>query len=233
MATTKKKTSSKKDSKTKQSKKQNLIEDLKNQTIVGMDAKERTLGDCFSDDDFEISKDKKSVFIRHDALLRVAKETFGGIKSRLPRVLGMPKKQDNFCSVVEVVYTFGDGQEAGATADCSQATASPGFKNYTTALAETRASSRALRFALGVNLVASEEMTDIESLVDQEAGLPAQDQQKQLMKRKFMRKKEKGGKGKTYKDISLILGRKVRTLDELTRGEATDVLEVWNGEKED
>lgn len=231
MATTKKKTGSKKDS--KQSKKQNLIEDLKSQTMMGMDGEERTLGDYFSDDDFEISKDKKDVFIRHNALLRVAKKVFGGIKSRRAKGLGVPKKQDNFCAAAEVVYIFGDDREASALADCSSTTASPGFKNYTTALAETRASSRALRFALGVELVASEEMTDIESLVDQEAGLPAQDQQKQLMKRKFMRKKEKGGKGKTYKDISLILGRKVRTLDELTRGEATDVLEVWNSEKED
>jgi hypothetical protein len=228
------KSSSKSSSKTtKKSQKQSLIEDLKGETMVGMDGEERILADYFSDDDFEISKDKKDVFIRHNALLRVAKKVFGGIKKRRAKGLGVPKKQDNFCAAAEVVYIFGDGNEVSALADCSSTTASPGFKNYTTALAETRASSRALRLALGVELVASEEMTDIESLVDREEGLPAQDQQKQLMKRKFMRKKEKGGKGKTYKDISLILGRKVRTLDELTRGEATNVLTAWNSEKED
>ncbi len=209
-----------------------LLEDLKQKKMIGIDGKERVLGDCFSDDDFEISKDKKDIFIRHDAMLRVAKKTFEGIKKKRSKSLGTPRKQDNFCSVVEVVYLFGNGYEASAVADCSQATANRGFKNYTTALAETRASSRALRYALGVELVASEEITDVESLVDGDAGLPALDNQKELIKRKFLKNKEKGGKGKSYKDMSLVVGRKIRTVDELLRGEATDVLQTWNSEKE-
>ncbi len=148
-------------------KQKSVREELKKQTMVGADQKERKLADHFEEDDFDIEKDKSNIFVRHDALLRVAKKIWG-IKSRYVNTIQSPTKENDWCAVVQVVYIFMAGKlkkdggerrpeiEWSDVGDCRAKTANPGFKNYTTALAATRASSRALRFALGLEVCTKE-----------------------------------------------------------------------------
>lgn len=212
-------------------KQKSIREELKKQIMVGPDKEERKLSDHFEEDDFDEAKDKKNIFVRHDALLRVAKRIWG-IKSKDLNTIQPPTKENDWCAVVEVVYTFGsiDGpvlfswKENG---DCRAKTANPGFKNYTTALAATRASARALRFALGLEICTQEEITDIENLIDKTSGEPAADQQKALIRDRMIQKHGKK-KNKAFRELSEIVGEKVVTLDQLTRGQAADILEVIN-----
>lgn len=203
-------------------------EKLSNQIMLGMDLHERKISDFFDiENDFDQTKDKANIFVRHDGLLRAAKRAFGGIKRRESDALGVPLKENNWAAVVKVTYLFKTGHRAAAVADCRSDTANHGFGKYTTALAETRASGRALKFALGLEIVTQEEITDVEELIDQAAREPALEQQKVLIKKKFM-----GERKKTFEDVSKVLKKKVVTLDQLTRGEAGEILEVFNTERE-
>jgi len=212
-------------------KQKSVREELKKQVMVGADQKERKLSDHFEEDDFDEAKDKRNIFVRHDALLRVAKQIWG-IKDKDLTTVQPPTKENDWCAVVEVVYTFGlvgnkpifKWKENG---DCRAKTANPGFKNYTTALAATRASSRALRFALGLEICTQEEITDIEDILDKTSGEPAADQQKALIRDRMLQKHDKKKK-KAFRELSEIVGEKVVTLNQLTRGQATDILEVIN-----
>jgi len=208
-------------------KKISLRNELKNQIMLGMDGIEREVSDFFEEEDFDQSKDKKEIFVKHDALLRVAKKIFGGISARSSKPLGIPVKENDWCSVVTVTYALGSsGQlKMSATADCRDKTASPAFRGYTTQLAETRASGRALRTAMGLEVTTQEEITNIEDIVDRSAREPIMDMQKALINKKFINEK-----GKTFKDISKILGKEVVTFDQLTRGDATELLEAFNSE---
>jgi hypothetical protein len=205
----------------KTKKARSVREELRAKTVVGLDKEERNLLDLFTEDDFFESKDKKDIFVRHDALLRVAKTTFG-IRSRESWVKSAPNHNNNWCAVVKVKYVFDNKREFTALADCRQDSANPGFKRYTTALAETRASARALRSAIGLEMVTQEEVTDIEDLIERSDEEPATELQKSLIIR-IMKKKDK-----TPKDVGEVLDKKVRTLDELTQGEAKDVLAALN-----
>lgn len=207
--------------------KDSRFEELRKNPMTGMDGELRPVFDYFNPDDFEETKDKKEIFVRHDALLRAAKKAFQGVTKRTAKALGVPTKEDDYCAVVEVVYKFGSGHIYGAVADCRSKTANPGYAGYTTALAETRASARALRWALGLEIVTQEEVTNIEDIIDRTTKEPATEQQKALIKKKFMVERKK-----TFEDIAEILGKKTLvTLDELTRGEAAEVLEQFNSEK--
>ena len=188
-----------------------------------MDGQERKVGDLFSTADFDKSKDGKKTFVRHDALLRAAKRAFGGIKRKATRPHGTPTTESDLLAVVEVEYFFADGLRWSAVADCSRKTANADFRNYTTALAETRASARALRNALGLEIVTQEEVTDVEDIIDKAAREPALENQKAVIRKKFL----DTGKS-SLEDLSKILGKKVLTLDQLTRGEATEILERLN-----
>lgn len=207
-------------------KKETPKEKLASQVMVGIDGEERKVSEFFQEDDFDVTKDKGEIFVRHDGLVRAAKKAFQGVRRRRSKALGVPLKENNWCAVVEVVYQFGNKYESSGVADCRSDTANRGFGKYTTALAETRASGRALRFALGLEIVTQEEITDVEELIDQSAREPALEQQKVLIKKRFM-----GDKGKTFEDVSRILKKKVVTLDQLTRGEAAELLEFFNTEK--
>jgi hypothetical protein len=207
----------------KKKQKKTLRDELEDQVMIGVDGKERAVLDCFRESDFDKSRDGKEIFVRHDGLLRAAKLAFGGIKRRIPVVKGVPNQENDWCAVVSMTYVFGNKIRIGDVGDCRSKTANPGFKNYTTALAATRASARALRFALGLETVAFEEVTNVEDLVDTSDREPALEGQKKLIKKRFMKEH-----GKTFEDISNILNRKVVTLDQLTRGNAKEVLEVFN-----
>jgi len=207
-------------------KKEGAKEKLGNQMMLGIDLEERKISDFFDlDNDFDETKDGKQIFVRHDGLLRAAKRAFGGIKRRVSKPMGVPVKEDNWCAVVNVGYQFESGHKVEAVADCRSDTANRGFGKYTTALAETRASGRALKFALGLEIVTQEEIADIEDIIDQAAREPALEHQKALIKKKFI-----GERGKTFEQVSKILKKKVVTLDQLTRGEATEILEAFNSE---
>lgn len=214
-------------------KKKNAKDKLKNQTMIGMDGKERDLGEYFENTDFETSKDKSEVFVRHDSLMRVSKKVFKGWKNREVKVHQSPDHQNDWCAVVEVVYTLRHPASPGklikisSTGDCRAKTANKNFKNYTTALAETRASSRALRYALGIDMVTKEEVTNIDDIVDAQANQPALDRQKAVIDKKILGGAKKGGKGKSLEDVSEFLGKDIFTLDQLTRGEAEDVIEEF------
>lgn len=209
-------------------KKKSLRDELAKQTMMGADGVDRELKEFFKEDDFDEARDKSNIFVRHDALLRVAKQVFGGIKSRIPHTIQYPTKENDWCAVVEVVYTFMKPDiEWGGVGDCRSRTANVGFKNYTTALAETRASSRALRGVLGVEICTQEEITNIDDIIDKTQHEPAIDSQKELIKHRMVKKHGKNKK-KIMKSLSEILARKIVTLDQLTRGDAENILENIN-----
>ena len=178
-----------------------------------------------------MEKDKSNIFVRHDALLRVAKQILG-IQDKDLKTVQPPTKENDWCAVVEVVYTFGSPGKSlvcrwKENGDCRAKTANPGYKNYTTALAATRASSRALRFALGLEICTKEEITNVDDIIDKTSGEPAMDQQKMLIKGRMLKKHNKSKK-KAFADLSEIVGEKVVTLNQLTRGQAADILENIN-----
>ncbi len=109
------------------------------------------LSDYFSEADF-ISEDGNH-FVLHDPLLNAAKD-----------LLGIESKTVELCHVgdtsaaVKVRYNFKGDYQWEAMGEFSQANAKGKFGQYPVSMAETRASSRALRFALGVSFCSYDEI---------------------------------------------------------------------------
>ena len=117
-----------------------------------------------------------------------------------------------------------------AVADCKANNAMPGMERYTTAMAETRASSRVLRRILGLeDFCTKEELAELTSDVE-DNGEPAEDSQIMLIEKKFIE-----DHGVTIETVNKRLKRKegdkyyINSADELktklTSGQAATLIQ--------
>lgn len=201
------------------------FEAIKDNKITLIDGQEVSIGSLFTADDFFPSKDEKDIYIKYEALFRVVKKVFL-IDCYYPKVVHYPEKINEWCAVVEVEYHLqtSRGQIVyGAAADCRSSTADANFAKYTTALAETRAKARALRDILGLSICSVEEISDSESIMDKTLDDPIEEGQKMVIEKKIII-----GRGKTLSDISIVIGRTIKVLEELSKGEAAKVINELN-----
>jgi hypothetical protein len=117
-------------------------------------------------------------------------------------------------------FTFGDA------ADCRTSTSKNGFDQYTTAMAVTRASARALRFALGIPYCSSEEIADINNMIDDTYNDDIDDQSLAVLKKKYFTQY-----GFNMDDVNRFLDHEIFELEELRRGEAQDLMQWMNRQK--
>jgi hypothetical protein len=189
--------------------------DFLNQQANPINGDSFKLKDHFTKRDFVITE-KGEPFVRHDPLLRVAKAVLG-VKGKKVQVFQCPDRGNEWSATVAVNYEFSDDYSFSATADCRKSSSKGGFDLYTTAMAETRASARALRFALGVEICSSDEIADISNMGEIDQDAPIEDGQMTVLKNKFMRQH-----GVTLEKIQELTG--VVTLEELTFAQAADLI---------
>jgi len=182
------------------------------------EATQFTLRDHFSANDFVITD--RDHFVRHDPLLRVAKAVLG-ISGKSVQVNQCPDRGNEWSATVTVSYKFTDGSTFSAAADCRKSSAKGGFDIYTTAMAETRASSRALRFALGVDVCSAEELKDLNGVDIVSEDSPIEDGQMAVLKNKYMLQH-----GVTLEEIQEMAD--VVVLEELTKNQAMELFKKLN-----
>jgi len=201
------------------------FDDLKEVTFLAVDGTERKVGDFFLASDFKKSQDGKQLFVSHESLQRVFRTIFNTVRYT-PSVLESPKKTNEWCAVIEVEYNFNTKGEDnkflyGATADCRTSNASS-FREYTTAVAETRASARALRGILGISVCSIEEAKDLDEMADNSEDKPT-GPQIMMIEKKMLKEKQW-----TVTQLSEIIGREIEDVNSLTRGEATQIIDKYN-----
>lgn len=195
---------------------------LQDKTMCFPNGQTEKLLEVFAIEDFTVS-DNDSIFIKHAPLLRIAKQKMG-IVSREVIVAQVPDTKNDWNATVQVQYTFANGVVWNAIADCRQKTAPKGFTNYTIALAETRASARCLREAMGVEICSAEEVIDTDNLnqIKVSDKTPISDIQVAALEKFIL-------EGKTsLVSIGEILDKPVLEIQDLTRLEAEQLLDVLN-----
>jgi hypothetical protein len=198
---------------------------LEDTTIVSADGSERKALDVFRLSDFTLSPDSADVYIKHAALLRAAKKLFGGVRRRTAIIAQPASAKNGWMSVVAVEYEFNIGDNSiiwSGTADCHPKSAPAGFKNYPTAMAETRASARALRELLGVEMCSQEEIVDSDCTIEVDDETPITDVQATIIEKKIL--KQHG-----FKEIGDVVGRdNIKGVKELKRWEAQKIIDYFN-----
>lgn len=130
------------------------------QVFLPVDGVERNIKDFFQESDFITDN---GTFVKHDGLLKACKKIFRLIEKRV-HCLESPTVNNGNVAVARVTYVVRDRENGEqyvfeSLADCClKNQASPPGSNYYTAMAETRASGRALRFLLGVDFCTKEEV---------------------------------------------------------------------------
>jgi hypothetical protein len=207
---------------------------LESKTFNTVDGRELEIQDYFSEDDFGIGENGE-VFIKEAALLRVTKKLFT-ILERQVEVIKAPERQNEWCAVAVVHYHLNTkvSEEQtnpqrvywSATADCRESNALQGFDKYTTTMAETRASARALRNILGLNLCSLEEVAiKIKAQKEEKAvnSRPADKTQLMVIERKFQT-----GNGITLAQMRNIIGVEFEKLEDLTFDQAAKLVSGLN-----
>lgn len=196
--------------------------DFLNQSATTMGGETFKLKEHFKMRDFVITE-KGNPFVRHDPLLRVAK-TVLGIKGKQARVFQTPDKNNEWSATVAVEYTFSDDTSFSATADCRKSSSKDGLDLYTTARAETRASARALRFALGVEICSADEIADIDLMDELDQEEPIEENQMNFLKNKYMKQH-----GITLEKIQEIVPGVV-FLEDLTKAQTSELFRKLNSQ---
>jgi hypothetical protein len=205
-----------------------IKEIMKDKVMVGIDGISRNILDHFKEDDFCVGDDG-NVFVYNAALNRIVRSLFL-INEHSVAVIQPPQKTNEWCATILASYVIFTNTEnpapfkISAVADCKTTNAFKGYDKYTTAVASTRASSRALRDILGLDICTVEEVKDLnpkktKDVIDQNG--PIDDKQKMLIEKKFMNEH-------TIDDISKIIERKVDSLDSLTQSEALKVIKTMS-----
>lgn len=200
------------------------FENLSDTTILLATGSEVKVKDLFVQEDFLLTRDGKQMFVKYSSLLRASKKAFGRIGNYDAEVLQCPEKNNNWSATVKTTFFFPDaGLNYSGTADCRDNNAQGEFKQYPTAMAETRAAARTLRNALGLDICSLEELADPDSMFDKTVDDPIEEVQKMLIQKKII-----GAAGKTLADLGKILGKEVTVLEELTKGEAAKIIGDFN-----
>jgi len=186
-----------------------------NRVATPINGKEFVLKEYFNKNDF-VDKGDNGVFIRHEPLLRVAKKVLG-IEQRASQVVQTGSKANEWSYTVTVTYKFKEGLQWGSTAEARLSNVDKSMDQYTCTLAETRASSRALRFALGVDVCSAEELGKVKNIDNSTLDdSPVEESQIRVIKRSI----DKCG---ISVDKALDMA-KTDTLEELTSGEAAKLI---------
>jgi hypothetical protein len=194
--------------------------DFLNKKATPLNGEDFKLKDHFTMRDFVVT-DKGDPFVRHDPLLRVAKAVLG-VKGKKVQVFQCPDKGNEWSATVAVNYEFADGISFSATADYRKSSSKGGFDLYTTAMAETRASARALRFALGVEICSADEIADIDSMGEVDQDEPIEENQMIVLKNKYMKQH-----GITLETVQEIVPGVV-FLEDLTKSQASELFKKLN-----
>lgn len=201
---------------------------ISNNKFYPIDGRELVIGSFFNEKDFVASDKEDNVYIKHASLLRVFKKLFNITKYE-GLVIQSPLKDNDWCATVESVYIIESNNEGkvlhiswSAVADCNTSNSMPGFEKYTTAVAETRASARAIRNILGLDFCSQEEIASEQS----DDNISIQNHQKVLIETKFIQEM-----GIKPEEISKILGRDFISLDNLSKGEAAKLIEKLNSSR--
>lgn len=197
---------------------------LKDNITYAADGKEYKLLDLVDAEDFEQDQNG-NLYIKHMTLLKTAKR-YLGIKGKQVEVLQCPEKSNNWNAVIKVTYKF-TSFVWSAVADCNRLSAPRDFEQYTTALAETRASARCLRDALGIEFCSVEEVTTM----DQMDNVVLNDKSPITSTQKKAINKLLEQKNRTIEDVGEIIGRKIEQIEEMTKVESTIVIDELNGSK--
>lgn len=206
---------------------------MSEETFTTIDGRTLKVHDYFEEKDFITDNGK---FVKHDALLRVCKALFY-IKDRDVRILSSPSATNGFFASATVTYglvpkkenieeaankdTFveRDYYSFTSSADCTPENRAPKPADiYYTAMAETRASGRALRFLLGVDFCTKEEIG-----IREEGSQGITDAQMSLIEKKFMSKEG----GFSLEDVRKILNKTeedFKDLKDLTLEEASNLI---------
>jgi hypothetical protein len=102
--------------------------------------------------------DKNVEFILLAELQRLA-ELRGGIKHQITHVVQAPNPSNEYSACCTVDVVFHDGKSTSGSGDCSKENTSGDYAVYPTAMAESRALARALRFGLGIKMCSWEEVS--------------------------------------------------------------------------
>lgn len=142
---------------------------LKDKQFTTIDGRILNIEEYFTEKDFVSDDNGQGNFIKHDALMRVCKKLFS-IVGRSVNIIRAPSAANGMCAAATVTYIlFAKEINSGeigtqhfsftSSGDCNPQNA-PSFPadRYMTAMAETRASGRALRFLLGVDFCTKEEI---------------------------------------------------------------------------
>jgi hypothetical protein len=220
--------------------------DLKDKTFNPIDGRKFKVLDYFNPSDFATDGEGRGTFVKHDALLRVCKELFI-ILGRDVHIAQSPSEPNGMCATATVRYDLSPKTEEyekqrkkvaegelkewecqhfsfQSSGDCYPANQPQGVgSNYFTAMAETRASGRALRFLLGVDFCTKEEISG----PTQEQGFndkdPISENTKSVIEKKFM-----GRHGVTLNQIRNLLKKtekEMPSLDCLTVAEGATLMQ--------
>jgi len=204
---------------------------LTGEEFTTIDGRTLKVKDYFNEKDFVLNKES-CIFVRHNSLLRVLKKLFVIVRYNAC-INNVPMKDNEWCATVSVCYEIIPRNEVGipdqkfswnSVADCNKINSMPGFEKYTTVVAETRASARALRNILGLDVCSKEEITD--QTQDIEPDLPIQGNQRVLLETKFI-----GEMKVTLVEMGEIIGKIINTLDDLKKSEAATIIEKLNSKR--
>ncbi len=202
---------------------------LEDNVFKTVDGREITLSDHFHAKDFVVD-DKTGSFVKHDALLRVCKELFY-ILERNVNIVQVPDRTNNMCATAIVSYKLQPKSALSgriftfqSSADCYYGNHPPHVDRYNTAMAETRASGRALRFLLGVNFCTKEEIAGNPTDNIDADNDPIKPNTIMLIEKKFM-----GQHGITIEQIREQAKKpELGTLEELTIAEGAKLIQKLN-----
>ncbi len=162
-----------------------------------------------------------------NGLLRLAHDVKQGIVACDTHVDNL---NDGLMAVVTKIVRFGDGSTFSASADAQPNNMVMTIRNFPTAVADTRALSRAIRFALGISVTAAEEHepeqkdTVVEETLAEENPAKKPINEAQILLLNLIRKAE----SLSDEDVTKILAkieRKPSSIEDLkTEEEATFVI---------
>ncbi len=201
-----------------------IQEFIEKSEMVPVDGRVLKISEFFKQEDFITAE--SNIFIKLDALVRVSRKILGRLIYSDSNIIQPPNKANDWCAVVKVTQTFINGDEKhysySALADCRKENAPKGGAGkYLTCLAESRAISRVLRNLLGLPICSYEEIVSEEDII--KTDVPIEVNQKLLIEKKFFSEKSRN-----MEHVNKILGKEIESLNELTKEEASKVIEGLN-----
>jgi len=167
----------------------------------------------------EVKKDSfDNEFVTLAGLWRLV--TLKGIKATRSQVITSPSTNNTNATIIFGI-TFNDGSYFEAVGHANESNCSEEYAKFVVTMAESRAKARACRDALNIQICSDEERSD-----DIDNGQPITQNQLTAIKVAL------GRKGLTQEMIMSKASRKVDRFEDLTRGEAVNLIHYLNKQPE-